>query len=115
MKQKQLKEKYKENPPEYACLVIPHKADEDLKSIGEYLWSKYHFEIGYCPENDTTYENLYYNMSERSFMGWVLDYDGRNITVQIKTQSYRSGGGCWQDYWEELLKASEIVDCDKFY
>lgn len=104
----ELKEKYKTQPPRYVVLKTPVDSTGELKDICKQTWPAYHIDISYCPESDE-YKELFYNYDLRSIMGTVLEYDSESITWSIDTEAYRSGGGCWQEYWEKLLSVSEIT------
>ncbi|MCK5139593.1 MAG: hypothetical protein KAQ85_07120 [Thermodesulfovibrionia bacterium] len=107
---KELKEMYKRTPPENIVLKIPHPIESGtLKEISDYLQKEYHFDTP--SESDYEgYGHLFYNADLRSIMGDVLDWDCETITCNINAFTYAEGGGCWQEYWEKLLEASEIIE-----
>lgn len=109
VKQKQ-KQLHKENPPRSIVLIIPHPiGNDDLKKISDYLYSEYHFDTP--PEHGYEgYGHLFYNADLRSIMGDVMEWDEDTITCNINASTYVEGGGCWQEYWEKLLEASEITE-----
>lgn len=104
----QLKEEYKDNPPRYVFISIPHPPASTLKEIRDFTWKEYHVDIDTCPESNE-YMDLFYNWDLRSHMGHVEEHTQQSITLMVDTESYRSGGGCWQEYWEKMLKNATYV------